>query len=808
MVPIVLPALALTSGICFLQMLPVLPPWPWRGLLVAVLLGLLCLGCCGSGRAGQLVRLLLACGLGFVWAGWQAADRLAERLDPVWEGRDLQVIGVVATLPQYSERGQRFEFVLESRLTVENDRRQEIPARQAGLPARILLSHYWRGGMAAAGDAPEPIPLFRAGERWQLSVRLKQPHGNANPGSFDYEAWLFERGLRATGSLRPGPAVRLSELVAQPRWWLERWRDSLRQQMLAQLPPADYPGAGILVALAMGDQRSIGPGEWQVFSRTGTTHLMSISGLHVTMLAALCAALVTAGWRRHPALVRCWPAQQAGWLAAALAGCGYALLAGFAVPAQRTAMMLLVACLAGLLQRQPAPSRVLALALVAVLLYDPWAVRAPGFWLSFGAVAALFWIAQAQPAGSGWRQRLLGWGRVQWAATLASLPILLLLFQQLSLVSPLANALAIPLVSWAIAPLALAAALLGSLPGGETLAAMTLQLAHLLLAGLLLFLAWCAQAPLWQPPAPPWPVALLAGVGVAIALLPRGLPGRGLGLCLVLPALYWPAPRPQQGSVWVDFLDVGQGLAVVVRTARHNLVYDPGPLYGPAADAGERVLLPFLRFSGVDRVHRLVISHRDSDHAGGTASLLAALPVEEVSSSFASTPSELCRGGERWQWDGVDFAFLHPPPEAYTVDRAKPVKSNHLSCVLRITAGGHHLLLTGDIEAVDEARLLAVVPHELLADVLLVPHHGSKTSSSPEFIAAVAPLHAVFTVGYRNRFGHPRPEILARYTAHGTQTWRSDRDGMVSIELGPSGARLSAWREQRQAYWHRVFVGR
>lgn len=806
MIPIVLPALALTVGVLALQSQPLLPALPWPWLLGAAGLGLW-LNRRLQGSSRSLLGCLLASVIGFAWAGWQAEARLAERLDPALEGLDLQVIGVVATLPQNNERGQRFEFWLEHRLTVEGGQRQTIPARQAGLPSRILLSHYRWGGAVAGGDAAQPALHFRAGERWQLPLRLKQPHGNATPGSFDYEAWLFERGLRATATLRPGTAERLAEFVPQLRYRLERWRENLRQQLQQQLPAADYPGAGILVALAMGDQHAISPAEWQVFSRTGTTHLMSISGLHVTMLAALCAGLVAALWRRWPALARCWPAQQAGLLAAAVAGLAYALLAGFAIPAQRTAIMLLVACLAGLLQRQPAPSRVLALALLAVLLYDPWAVRAPGFWLSFGAVAALFWIAQAPAAGGGWRPAVSAWGRVQWAATLASLPVLLLVFQQLSLVSPLANALAIPLVSWAIAPLALAAALLGSLPGGEALAAALLQLAHLLLAGLLHFLAWCARAPLWQAPAPPWPVALLAALGVAVALLPRGLPGRSLGLCLLLPALYWPAPRPPSGSVRVDFLDVGQGLAVVVRTARHNLVYDPGPLYGPAADAGERVLLPFLRFSGVDRVHRLVLSHRDSDHAGGMAALLAALPVASQRSSFAGDPAELCRAGERWQWDGVDFAFLHPPAAAYTVDRAKPAKSNHLSCVLRISAGGRHLLLTGDIEAPDEARLLAEAPGELLADVLLVPHHGAKTSSTPAFITAVAPLHAVFTVGYRNRFGHPRPEILARYTAHGTQTWRSDRDGTISVELGASGARLSAWREQRRAYWQKGSAG-
>lgn len=798
--PVVLPALAWATGILLLQAQPVLPVLPWSWGLLA-LPGLL------PGRQGRPAptwRLLLAVFLlGFAWSGWRAELRLGERLDPALEGVDLLVVGLVAALPQENERGQRLEFALESLSTVADG---EIPATRAGLPPRILLNHYRRPAAGDAGplrgaEAGKSEPVFRVGERWRLTIRLKQAHGNANPGSFDYEAWLFERGLRATGYIRPGAPgqtpQRLAEFVSQPWLHIERWREHIRTRMQNALPQADYPAIGILVALAIGDQRAIAPAEWQIFSRTGTTHLMSISGLHVTMLAALVGALVAAIWRRWPFLALRWPAQRAGMAAAAAAGVGYALLAGFSVPAQRTACMLLIAALAALGKRQPAPSRILALALLAVLILDPWAVRAPGFWLSFGAVAALFWIARTPTATAGWQQGLGAWGRTQWAATLASLPVVLLVFQQLSLVSPLANALAIPLVSFAIAPLALVAAFLGdNLPGNAAL-----LLAHALLSGLLQFLAFCAKAPLWQPPAPPWPVAALAALGVLVALLPRGLPGRGLGFCLLLPALYWPAPRPPTGAAWIDVLDVGQGLSVVVRTEHHNLVYDPGPLYGPEADAGERVLLPFLRFSGVDRVHRLVVSHRDSDHAGGTASLLAALPVDDLRSSFAPQAAQRCRAGEEWQWDGVDFAFLHPAAAAYTVDGQKRQKTNHLSCVLRIAAAGRVLLLTGDIEAADEITLLASARQKLLADILLVPHHGSKTSSTPAFIAAVAPLHAIFTVGYRNRFGHPKPEILSRYTPLGTRLWRSDRDGRISIQLERGGSKVDAYRNEARHYW-------
>ena len=795
MLPVVVPALAFTAGCVLLQRQPQLPDWPWPALLGGVVLLFAAMLRGGRCRAGLAALLALLAGI--VWAGWRAEMRLADRLDPALEGVDLRVTGVVASLPDRSDRGERFEFRLETRLTVDGE---ALPARAAGLPSRVLLTHYRRlpaeGSEGGEGrEAPGGSALqFHAGERWRLTIRLKQAHGLANPGGFDYEAWLLERGLRAGGYLRPEGAERLTAFVPQPGLIIERVRERIRERLQSRLPPDQFPAGGILIALGIGDQRAIPPADWQIFSRTGTTHLMSISGLHVTLLAALAGGGLGFVWRRLPWLAVRWPAQRAGLATAGVAGLGYALLAGFSVPAQRTAFMLLVAVAAALGQRQPAPSRVLALALWGVLLLDPWAVLAPGFWLSFGAVGALFWIGHAAPGGD-WRARLLGWGRVQWAATLASLPVLLLVFQQLPLVSPLANALAIPLVSGVITPLALFAAFFSDWTPG----AWALQIAHALLALLLEGLAWCAAWPLWQPPAPPWPVALLAALGVLIVLLPRGLPGRGLGACLILPVLYWPAERPPAGEAWIDVLDVGQGLAVVIRSATQVVVYDTGPRYGPAADAGERVLLPFLRRIGVGRIDRLILSHRDSDHAGGAASLQAALPVGELRSSFAGEPAGRCRAGERWQQDGVAFSFLHPA--AATVDRNHGLKSNHLSCVLRVEAGGRALLLAGDIEAADEADLLASVRESLVADVLVVPHHGSRTSSTPAFVAAVAPLHAIFTVGYRNRFGHPRAEVAARYAAHGARLWRSDRDGAIQVRLGREGARVRAWRAQSPRYW-------
>lgn len=507
------------------------------------------------------------------------------------------------------------------------------------------------------------------------------------------------------------------------------------------------------------------------------------------MVAGLFGALVGAIWRRQADLALRWPAQKAALVAACLAALLYAALAGFAVPAQRTLYMLLVAALAMLSGRRFAPSRILALALLIVLLLDPWAVLAAGFWLSFCAVAALLFVAHGRLNGlPGWRQRLVSWGVVQWAATLASLPILLLLFQQFSLVSPLANALAIPLVSFVITPIAL---LLACLPWPPLA-----WLAHALLSGMMSFLGWCAAWPVWQAAAPPVWAVIVAALGVALALLPRGMPGRWLGLCLVAPILAWPPELPAEGEVWVDVLDVGQGLAVVLRTQRHVLLYDPGPLYSAESDAGQRIVVPYLRWLGVNRLDAMIVTHRDSDHAGGAASVIAALPVDEVLTSWPGGAGTPCVAGRRWHWDGVAFDILHPLPEA------SAGKSNHFSCVLLLTAGGRRMLLTSDIEAEDEAALLQRALPNLAADVLLVPHHGSATSSTPAFLQAVGAGEAVVPVGYRNRFGHPKAQVMARYAAMGTRIWRTDHDGAVSVRLGALGTALSAWRQQHPRYWY------
>lgn len=812
-------------GVCWLQRQAVLPAagWLWLGVPAVAACALLL----AFGRGGLWrTALLLACAAlaGALWATGWAQWRMDDRLAPGEEGRDLEVVGVVAGLPAAGERSLRFEFEVEA---VEGGAR---------LPRRVLLS--WYRGVLVPGldDLPDALQEgggVQPGERWRFNVRLKRPHGGVNPHGFDYEAWLLERGIGATGYVRPpGPRGAAQKLGRRNGFIdrIERARGAVRERFLRVLGepvPGESPAAagarataaGVLVALAVGDQRAIDAGDWMVFNRTGVTHLMSISGLHVTLVSGLVAALVSFGWRRAPALALALPARKAAAVAAVLAALGYALVAGFAVPAQRTCFMVAVVAAALWAGRIAAPVRVLALALFAVLLLDPWAVLAAGFWLSFGAVGLIFYVAHgwgaahaghpahAAPATPVTPMARLGavlheWGRTQWAITLGLAPAALLLFGQVSLVGPLANAVAIPLVSGVITPLALLAALL-------PIDAL-LHLAAALMRALMVFLVWCAWLPaaVWQQAAPPpWAVPL-ALAGVLWMLAPHGLPARWLGCALLLPAVLVVPPRPAHGEAWIDTLDVGQGLAVLVRTRAHALLYDAGPAWGEA-DSGERVILPVLRALGVPRLDRMLVTHNDLDHTGGAISVLDNLEVGELLSSLPAGHPVLsfaprqrpCLRGERWDWDGVRFEVLHPAANEH---EARGVRINDLSCVLRVAAGegaGGGMLLTGDIEKAAEARLLAREPQALRAQVLLAPHHGSGTSSTAEFLAAVGAREVVVAAGYRNRFGHPKAEVLARYAALGARVSRTDRDGAVQVRLDAQGAGVSALRHSEPRYW-------
>ena len=798
MAPHVIVALIMfAAGVAFLQTRPLLPDPAWGPLVLAALLPFVCLRERWTGRARTAVLLIAVAVAGFGYAAWRAELRLDDALPAEWESAYITLTGVVDDLPRASDRGYRFALRVE-----------DVATPRARVPRRISLA--WP--MRSSDDAPaSDVPKLRAGERWRLTVRLQRPHGNLNPAGFDLEAWLLERNLRATGYVRPGSDnARLAVFAGAPLDYVQRARERIRDHAFATMGSARY--AGVLVALAIGDQSGIDDRAWTVFNRTGIGHLVSVSGLHVTVFALLAGGVAFAIARRFTSVTSRVPARKIAAAVGLVASCGYVLLAGAEVPAQRTLAMLAVSALGLWIGRPGSGALVWSWALVAVLAWDPWAVLAPGFWLSFFAVGLLIYIGSGRIASAlapRWPARAAGnvveAARAQWTITVGLVPLSLALFQQVSFIGPLANALAIPVVSFAIVPVALCAALL-------VLESAWLA-AHAMLEPLMRAMEALAalDGAAWAQHKPP-DVAVAAGVaGVLLCLAPRGLPGRWLGLLAIVPLFAWRPAPPAPGAFRMTVLDVGQGSAIVLRTHEHALLYDTGPGWSDTTDAGGRIVAPYLRAAGIRRLDAMVVSHKDLDHSGGAMSVLQVVPVALLVSSLPEESPIIalhsqrglalrCRHGQRWSWDGVDFEMLFPH-DAHYAEASR--KSNDLSCVLRVTASSGSVLLTGDIEAVSELDLVIANGNALAADVLIVPHHGSRTSSTSSFVAAVAPRFAVFTVGHRNRYGHPRADVVGRYVRAQAAVHRTDHSGALTFEFaapGPGPPRSQ--RAEGARYWH------
>lgn len=872
--------------------------WRWRRAFAA--------GCVGVA--------LLAMGA----TGWRASARLAEVLSPALEGADLDVTGVIASLPQRSPSGLRFGFEVEA---------AALRGQPVRLPGRLALGWY-RGQHADAALSVAPPggrrDELRAGQRWQFTLRLRRPHGNLNPHGFDYELYLFEQGLGASGYVRDAPPPRLLQPAAG--YPVERLRQRVRDAIEANVP--DRRAAGLLTALAIGDQGAIERDDWDLYRNTGIAHLVSISGLHITMFAWLAGTVIAALWRRGAVMPLRLPTVWAARWGGAACAAAYAVLSGWGLPAQRTVWMLVTVTLLQTLGLRWPWTLVLLWAAVVVTAADPWALLQPGFWLSFAAVGLLMASSSGAAAGGGrsasaprlgsivrvdagagagagagvdagqdaggdagagrvpgtakppgWLGRLRsarGTGaaamgtalsaglRTQLIATVGLTPLTLIFFQQVSIVGFAANLFAIPLITLVIAPLALLGIVIVPLWG---VAAWVVQPLNAALGAL-------AQVPgaVWAVPvAPLW--AQLAGLlGAVLLVLPLPWRLRTLALPLLLGLLLPPRQLPGAGDFELLAADVGQGSAVLVRTRTHLLVFDAGPQYSSESDAGQRVLVPLLRALGEPRIDRLVLSHRDNDHVGGAAALLKALPVDDVLSSLepdhpllaAGAPATRCLAGQSWVWDGVRFDVLWPAPDRYlppdtpdahrsndpndaasdeksgapknggprddrkkdraasepqskTAAQANPplpevkpkarMKSNALSCVLRVSGQGadgrsRSALLTGDIERAQETALLTMLPPQALhSDVLIAPHHGSRTSSSEAFLDAVAPRVAVFQAGYRNRFGHPAPDVVQRYTSRaiGVRTSPACGAWRWGANMSPDG---TCERDVARRYWH------
>ncbi|KFN46287.1 DNA internalization-related competence protein ComEC/Rec2 [Arenimonas composti] len=773
-------AAALLAGVLWVQVWAELPP-RWAG-AVLTLAGLLMWGGRWRGRAfgALLVGIALACAHG--------GAAMALRLPAELAGQTLWVEGRIAGLPERGDGQWRFAFVVE----------------QGDGPAAILKGRRLRLGWYARDGAP--LPELAAGSQWRLPVRLRRPRGLINPGGFDFERRALEQRLAATGAVvtaAKGRDAGDGDSGGEPRRLapgagLDPLRELLSGRIAAALPAER---ARFVAALALGDTRELDDHDWQVLRATGLTHLIAISGFHVGLVAGFGALLVRALWTLVPGLARRWPRPPAAAVAAVVFAAAYAALAGFALPTLRT--LLMIAALAGarIWRRRPRPGDGLALALVAVLLLDPLSVLAPGFWLSFVGVAWLLWCLPPDPRAGMLRPFLQGQG----VAVLGLLPLTVWFFGQASLSGPLVNLAGIPWISLVVVPLCLLG--LAATPLSDTLAGTVWTLAGQAMDGFWTVLeqvaAWPASL-VWLPE-PALPALVLAFAGAFWCLLPRGVPGKPLALLLLLPLL-WPATgRPRHGEAELWLLDAGQGLALLVRTADHDLLYDAGPATAHGADLGEVAVVPALRALGVRRVDRLVISHGDSDHAGGADAVRREFAVGDIfappgwrPSPLPPTPVRDCLAGAGWEHDGVRFRWLHPP--AYF-----PYLRNQSSCVLRIDAAGASAILAGDIGRHIETRLAGLPPADIRADVLLVPHHGSDSSSSLDFIAAVRPRLGLLAVGADNRFGLPKPRVLARYARYSVPLSDTAMDGAIAVRLGTHGARIhTQLRRDRPRYWRDV----
>jgi competence protein ComEC len=716
--------MALAVGLLAPVFMPALPPVWLMLLLLVVALMLL------PFRSYPLAFLLF----GFTWASVGAQWALNDRLPAGLDGETRWVEGRVVGLPQNSDGVVRFELA-------------DALSRHEKLPPLMRLA--WYGG-----------PPVNSGERWRLAVKLKRAGGLLNPDAFDYEAWLLAQRIGATGTIKDGQ--RLSEA----RW---AWRDSIRQRLLS----VDAQGRnGALAALVLGDGSGLSREDWQILQDTGTVHLLVISGQHIGLLAAVMYWLV-AGLARFGLWPRRWP-----WLPwacglAFTAALGYALLAGFDVPVQRACVMVGLVLLWRLRFRHLGAWWPLLLAFDGVLLLDPLASLRPGLWLSFAAVAVLIFTFGGRLGAWRWWQT---WTRAQWLIAIGLCPVLLALNLPISLSGPLANLLAVPWVSLVVLPPALLGTLLLPVP---YVGAGLLWLAGGLIDGLFRALALIAgHWPAWIAPSiPVWGLAA-GSLGAVLLLLPRGVPMRPLGWPLLLLLVVPPRERLDAGLADIWQLDVGQGLAILIRTRHHTLLYDAGPRFGDF-DLGERVVLPALRKLSVKKLDLMLLSHADADHAGGALAITRGLTVDQViSGDPAGLPAQLraeaCESGRQWQWDGVRFQLWQ---------WADARDSNQRSCVLQIEANGERLLLTGDIDTHAERSLLdspLVAPTHWLQ----APHHGSRSSSSMALLNVLKPESVLISRGHGNSFGHPHPTVLARYRKQGLRIYDSAEQGAIHLQLG------------------------
>jgi len=712
--------------------------------------------------------------LGAAWTIWRADLALSARLPAALEGEDIVVTGAVLGLPYAQDDATRFDLAVAA---------AERDGRAVAVSGTLRL--HWYASEKAVVPEVEPCT------RWRLHVRLKRPRGLIDPGAFDFERYALAEGITATGYVREDA---LNAAAGERTFCVDGLRRRISQGIADTLGPG--PQSDVLRALAFGDQRAMDEHEWNVARATGIPHLIAISGLHIALFAGFGVLLVRGLWKLAPRLTLRWPAPLIEALASIAFALGYAAISGLGLPTRRALVMIGMLLAANLVRRARAPVHGLAFAVIALLAFDPLCVLSAGFWLSFVGVAWLMFCLGGRGERRSWWREMIS---AQGVASLGLLPLTIWFFGQSSLIGPLANLIAVPVVCFLILPLGVAGALL-------QLAVPALGVPLLTLAGYAMLALWrlleqMADWPgaLWYFPEPSIWAFALAMLGAAWVLLPRGMPARGLGFVLFLPLLTPARHVLADGEFEALMLDVGQGLSVVVRTRDYTLVYDAGARFPSGFDLGEAAVVPALHAIGVVRLDRLIVSHGDNDHAGGAAALLAAYPHAAVS---GGEPERLrvaatqCLAGEAWSWNGVAFRIVHP-------HEPLSAKNNDRCCVLEVRSGDSALLLTGDITAAVEGEVAAALAPIAAHTLLQVPHHGSKTSSSTAFIDALEPELALVSSGYRNHFNHPNPAIVVRYHAAGVSLLDTPHSGFADFRFAAGAAPrlIERGRIDRHPYW-------
>lgn len=727
-----------------------------------------------------LIKLFFAVFLGFFLSSYQVSNVLQNRISPDLEGKELLITGSVKNIPSIRDGGNRFLFNVTKAIVVDK------PETKIDFQGLVRLGWFRHA---------EPI---NAGEFWRLKVKLKRPSGFMNPGGFDYEKWLFSQKIIATGYVRNTKNSEESEnirLNQKPtiQGTVNRWRQKIHEAV--QESVNDKSSAAMLSALLVAVRDNLDSEQWQLLQSTGTSHLVAISGLHIAVVAGFAFFPIMFLWRLFPRLNERITLPFAGALMGALFALCYAMLAGFTLPTQR-AFLIVSIVLWGLgSRRNYHSSTILSMALILVLLWDPLAAISVSFWLSFLAVSLILFFLNRQIVKPRWM-----FIKLQIFLSLAMLPLTLLFFGSASLTSPVANLIAIPWVSLFIVPISLLGLLF--IPISDYISGLLFKFAAFGIDIFFQVLAILSNSPLASvrligiPPV----LLIIAFLGFLFMLLPKGFPARWMGLLFMLPIFVYEVEKPDHGEFNYTLLDVGQGYASVLQTKNHTLIYDAGVRVSDTFDLGKLVVAPYLEFKGVKKINKLMISHEDIDHRGGAEYLINNFQVDEIitSDTTALANSKECIQGQNWQWDDVNFEVLFPEKDFDGND-------NNRSCVLKVWNQHYSLLLTGDIQKQAEKVLLATIPEKLTADILSVPHHGSKTSSTIEFIRQVSPKIGLISAGYRSRFGHPKPTIVERYKQSNIELLDTVNHGAITLTFPANNTAISReyYRKENKGFWSR-----